>query len=184
MLGIFGRARTAALLCASLLAAPAAAEVLATKDEALSRAFPEADAVDRDTLYLSEEQRARIAERAGAEVDSRLFTVYRAVTDGDPVGYAFIDTRTVRSKPATFLVVLSPEGRVRQVRVLAWEEPPEYQPGERWLGQFEGGELSGDLRLGEAVQAMGGASLSSRTLTDGVRRALAVHAVMLAGEDG
>ena len=38
-------------------------------------------------------------------------------------------------------------------------------------------------RLGGEIQGMSGATLSSRMLTDGVRRALAVHAVKLA-EDG
>jgi Na+-translocating ferredoxin:NAD+ oxidoreductase RnfG subunit len=170
------------LLALVLGAGPAAGEVTATKEQALAAAFPEAE-VDKEILYLSEDERQAIEQRARAAVDSRLFTVYRARRAGEPVGFAFIDTRTVRSKPATFLVVLSPAGQVRQVRILAWMEPPEYRPGERWLGQFAERGLSRQLRLGGSVQAMGGATLSSRTLTDGVRRALAVHAVKLAGEE-
>ena len=172
----------AALLIAVLAGnGPAAAEKLVSKEQALAEAFPEAE-VAKETLYLSEAEQQAIEERARAKVDSRLFTVYRARRDGAPAGYAFIDTRTVRSKPATFLVVLTPAGQVRQVRILAWMEPPDYRPGERWLGQFAERSLAPNLRLGGDVQAMGGATLSSRTLTDGVRRILAVHAVKLAGE--
>lgn len=180
MLGRYGIA--AALLAAVLGNGPAAAEVLATKEQALADAFPEAE-VSKETLYFSADEQEAIEQRARAKVDSRLFTVYRARRGGEPAGYAFIDTRTVRSKPATFLVVLSPDGQVRQVRILAWEEPPKYRPGERWLGQFAERGLSPELGLGGAVQAMGGATLSSRTLTDGVRRALAVHAIKLTGEE-
>ncbi|KPV40739.1 hypothetical protein AN478_05445 [Thiohalorhabdus denitrificans] len=156
------------------------AEVLMGKEEALAAGLPGAAEVEKETLYLSEEERAEIQERADAKLESRLFTVYKGL-DGDTVtGYAFIDTRTIRTKPATFMVVLSPEGKVRQARVLAWEEPPEYKPGERWLAQFEGHGLEPHTRLGGEIQSMSGASLTSRTLTDGVRRALAVHTVKLA----
>ncbi|MFP4560197.1 MAG: FMN-binding protein [Thiohalorhabdus sp.] len=170
-----------ALLVGGLTAGHAEEKV--GKEEALDAGLPDAAEVEKETLYLSEEERKQIEDRADAELESRLFTVYKGL-DGDTVtGYAFIDTRTIRTKPATFMVVLSPEGKVRQTRVLAWKEPPEYKPGERWLAQFEGHGLEPHTRLGGEIQSMSGASLTSRTLTDGVRRALAVHAVKLAEDD-
>jgi Na+-translocating ferredoxin:NAD+ oxidoreductase RnfG subunit len=160
----------------------AAARVLLTKEEALAAAFPEADRVEKEILYFSDTEQKRVEEQGRAPLDSKLFTVYRAIADGTVTGYGFIDTRTIRTKPATFLVVLDPEGTVRQARILAWQEPPEYQPGERWLAQFQNQNLTEGLHLGGAIQGMSGASLSSRTLTDAVRRILAIHRVKLAGE--
>jgi Na+-translocating ferredoxin:NAD+ oxidoreductase RnfG subunit len=115
-------------------------------------------------------------------MDSGLFTAYIARRDGAVAGYAFIDTRTVRSKAATFMVVLEPEGRVRSTRILAWQEPPEYQPPQRWLAQFDGGRLDAGLEAGEDIHAMSGATLSTRVLTEGVRRVTAIHRIKLAGE--
>ena len=176
----YRRAALVAGLSGLLLAGWSEARVLMTKEEALDRAFPAAERVEKEILYFSEAETERVEELARAPVDSRLFTVYRAFTDGRLTGYGFIDTRTVRSKAATFLVVLEPGGEVRQTSILAWQEPPEYQPPERWLAQFIGRALSGDLRPGGAIQAMSGASLTSRTLTDGIRRVLAIHRVKLA----
>jgi len=178
--------RTVATLTALaflVAAGAAAARVLMTKEEALDAAFAEADRVEKEILYFSDAEQKRVEQAARAPLESKLFTVYKAYKDGAVTGYGFIDTRTIRTKPATFLVVLAPEGRVREARILAWQEPPEYQPGERWLAQFREQALSGELRLGGAIQGMSGASLSSRTLTDGVRRVLAIHRVKLGGKE-
>ena len=64
--------------------------------------------------------------------------VYRGYRDSELLGYAFIDVHQVRTLPEAFLVVLSPEGRVRSLRVVAFHEPLEYMPGGRWYEQFEG----------------------------------------------
>lgn len=165
------------------VAGTAAARVLMSKEEALDSAFASADRVEKEILYFSDAEKQQVEQRARAPLESQLFTVYQAFRGGELTGYGFIDTRTIRSKPATFLVVLEPDGRVREARILAWQEPPEYQPPERWLAQFRDRGLSEDLRLGGQVQAMSGASLTSRTLTDGVRRILAIHRVKLAGEE-
>ena len=170
------------LLTTLLVAGAAAAEVLMTKEEALATAFPDAERVDKQILYFSDAEQQRVAELARVPMDSGLFTVYKAFKGGELAAYGFIDTRTVRSKPATFLVVLAPDGKVRSSRILAWKEPPEYVPPERWLAQFEGHGLEEHTRLGGEITAMSGASYTSTTLTDGIRRILAVHRVKLAGD--
>lgn len=153
--------------------------VLMDKQTALKRAFPQADRIERETLFFGSAARAEVSRRAQAPFDSGLFTVYIGYQAGEIQGYTFIDTRIVRTKPATFMVVLSPSGRVRMVRVLAWTEPPEFQPMRRWLDQFENHELSQGLQLDQDIQGISGATLSSRTLTEGVRRALAVYQLCL-----
>lgn len=152
-----------------------------TKDEALNEvAFPEADRIERLTLFLEPGQQRVLAQTARSPFDSRLLTVYAGYRDGQSIGYAFIDSAIVRSKVATSLVVLDRDGSVRQVRVLAWQEPPEYQPPQRWLDRLLHRSLEGDaLQVGRDVDAISGATLSVRTLTAHVRRALAVHEVIL-----
>ena len=167
--------------CALLLAGAAGAKVMMSKQQALDAAFPGADRVEKTILYFSGEEQERVKSLARTPMDSGLFTVYRAYSGGEVTAYGFIDTRTIRSKPATFLVVLAPDGKVRSTRILAWQEPPEYQPSERWLAQFKGLDAGSGARLGGAVQAMSGASYTSRTLTNGIRRIQAIYQVKLAG---
>jgi len=157
-------------------------EVYLSKQEALDWAFPGAERIEKEILYLSGTERRRIEELAHAEMDTGLFTVYRGYRDDRLLGYAFIDTRTIRSKPAVFLVVLHPDGALRDTRILAWQEPPEYLPSERWLEQFDGHGLDTRTQLGRGIHAMTGATLTSRSLTDGIRRVLAIREVKLQGE--
>jgi hypothetical protein len=170
-----------ALAFALALAAPvtARATVYASQAEALADSFPDAERIERRAYALSEAQTAEVERRAGAPLESRLVALHTAYRGGAPIGYAWIDVHLVRTHPEALLVVLLPDGSVRSVRVLAFYEPPEYQPGRRWLAQFEG------QRAGEAslrVHAVAGATLSSRAATLSVRRALALYRVLVAPE--
>ena len=170
------------LLTLALVLVPAAggAEVFAAKNEALAEAFPDADSIDPHTLVLDDAKAARIERRSQGALESRLATIHIAKKDGVILGYAIIDVHTVRTFPEAFLVVLDPEGRVRDTRILAFYEPPEYMPPARWLDQFAERKLDAELSLGGAIHGISGATLSSRAVTTGVRRALALYETFLA----
>jgi hypothetical protein len=158
----------------ALFAQPAGAEVFLSKQEALAQAFPQAERVESESLVLGDAEAKAIEQISGGPLESRLVTVYRGVRGGETQGYAFIEMHTVRTLPEAFLVVLSPAGEVRSVRMLAFYEPNEFLPSERWLAQFDGRALSPELRLGGAIHGIAGSSLSSRAVTMGVRRTLAL----------
>lgn len=175
------RSRRIAALAAALAvaAAPAGAQVFMTRQQALAWAFPDAERVDRQTFVLTDDQVRRIEERAHARLDSKLVTLYTGIRGTTVLGHAVIDVHTVRTLPEAFLVVLDPEGRVRRLRVLAFHEPAEYLPPDRWLAQFEGKDPQAPLRLQRDVHGIAGATLSSQAVTGGVRRAIALHEILV-----
>lgn len=153
-----------------------------TRDEALEIAFPDADRVEARDLFLTPEQRSDLEHRAKARLESNLLTVYVGHRAGEVVGYAILDTHIVRTLPETFLVVIDPQGRVAATHVLAFYEPLEYLPGARWLAQFEGRRLDDETQVGRGIAAITGSTLTSRAVTGGVRRALAIFEVLLKGK--
>ena len=167
------------VLALVVVANAAGAEVFASKREALEQAFPGADSIESRTLVLDDEQAASIEQRSHGELESRLATIHTGVRDGRVVGYAIIDIHTVRTFPEAFLVVLDPGGRVMSTRILAFYEPPEYMPPERWLAQFDERRLEPSLSLGGSIHGIAGSTLSSRAVTNGVRRALALYEAFL-----
>lgn len=174
---------TSALLLALVLSTSAAsAKVFYAKDEALRLAFPDADKVESRDVFLTAEQRTAIEEKAKSKLDSDLLTIYVGQRAGAVQGYAMLDTHTVRTLPETFLVVLSPEGKVTATHLLAFYEPLEYSPPVRWLEQFNDATLTDDLRVGRGVVAITGSTLTSEAVTGGVRRALAIYDVILKGK--
>jgi len=173
--------RTSALLFAAalLLAGGARGDVFASANEALAAAFPGARIEERAVL-LSDAQVHAVEQRAQAKLESRIATLHTAWQGDRVLGYAFIDVHQVRTQPEALLVVISPDGRVVQTRMLAFHEPQDYLPPARWLKQFEQRELTPELRVGGTVHGIAGATLSTRAVTNSVRRALALYEVLAA----
>lgn len=167
-------------------ARPARATVFLAKDEALALAFPGADRVEERTFILTDAQKEDVERRARAKLETQLWTIHVGWKGTEVQGYAIIDTHNVRTLPETFMAVMEPNGSLRRVDVLAFHEPPEYMPTDRWIGQFPGRKLDDDLKLGAGIQGITGATLSAQAMTSGVRRALALVAVLIhpAAEEG
>jgi len=176
-----GAAIAAAALIGAASPRPAAAAVLMTRDQALAAAFPAGAAVERQTSFLTDAQiaKARGLAGPGIEIASALVTRYVARdASGKLVGTAYFDTHRVRTLEETLMVVIGPEGKASRVDVLAFGEPPEYQPKKGWLDQFRGRGLDDELSVKRGIHGITGATLSSQAATDAVRRVLAIHAVL------
>ena len=173
----------AVLLLAAFVAANANAKVFYSQSEALALAFPDAEKVESNTFVLDDDQIERIESLAKCELDSKLVKIYTGMRDGKVLGYALIDVHNVRTLPEAFMVVLNPTGEVRSLRVLAFHEPLEYMPTNRWYSQFDNRSIDAPLRVGGDIHGVVGATLSTRATTRGVRRALAYYEVLLQGEN-
>jgi Na+-translocating ferredoxin:NAD+ oxidoreductase RnfG subunit len=169
----------AALLCLGLMAAPAAGKVFYSQSEALELAFPGAERVEGQTHLLRDDQVERIEELSQTRLDSKLVKIYTGLREGEVLGYAVIEVHNVRTLPEAFMVVMTPEGNVRSLRMLAFHEPLDYLPAERWYEQFARKSLEAPLRLGGDVHGVVGATLSAQATTRGVRRALALYEVLV-----
>jgi len=156
------------------------AKVFYAKEEAIRAAFPEADVIDKQTFFLTDDQKRQVESLAQARLESKLVTLYIGKRGQKPLGYAMIDVHTVRTLPEAVMVVLSPEGLVTSTLILAFYEPLEYLPNERWLKQFDQTRLTPDLRVGGGIAGITGATLTVRGVTDAVRKALAVYQVLIA----
>lgn len=157
------------------------AQVHMTREEALRQYFPGL-AVERKTIFLTEEQAGQIRMRGRAKVDSRLVTYYVGRGPGGVSGYAFFETEVVRTMPETYMVVVNPDSTVRAVEILAFYEPEDYLPPRRWLDFFREQSLKGDLWLKRGIPPIVGATLSAQSLTDGVRRILAIYEIAVPKE--
>ena len=176
------RALAIALLAASLLqpsarGAEGGGQVRLTVEEALALAFGDAE-IERGTVYLTDEQRAKAEELAGCDLASAIVHPYVARKEGRVIGTAWIDTHRVRTLRQSLLVVVGPDQRVARVELLAFAEPAEYAPRARWYGQFSGRKLDDELSTRRAIRGVSGATLTARATTSAVRRSLALQRVV------
>jgi len=167
----------------SLGALPIHAKVFHSRQEAIALAFPQADRIEKQTIILTADQVATIEQAGRAKLESKLVTIFTAYRGDEVLGYAHVDVHTVRTHPAALMVALGPGGDVRSVRILAFHEPLDYLPSQKWYAHFAGKTAQDRLRVGGDVHAVANATLSTRAATDGIRRALAYHAVLIGSGD-
>ncbi|MGR9072858.1 MAG: FMN-binding protein [Gammaproteobacteria bacterium] len=165
-----------AFFCLMISTAPSRAKIFYSKNEAMELAFGKDATVEMMSLFPDESEIAEIEKLSRVKMESALFTFYVGKKDGRILGYAAIETHTVRTKPETLLVVLDPEGELRDVRTLAFHEPPEYQPPQRWFKQMYHRDLS-ELSFNADIQGITGATLSTRAALNSARKVLAVFQI-------
>jgi len=159
-------------------ATPSFATIFYSKNEALELAFGKSAQVEQLSLFPDEQQIAKIEELAKVKLDSGLFTFYVGKDQGKVLGYAAIETVTVRTKPETLMIVLTADGELRNVTTLAFHEPPEYQPPERWFEQLYKRPLA-DMDFNKGVDGISGATLSTRAAVSSVRKVMAIYQILV-----
>lgn len=162
-------------LCIGLLIAQAAqSTVYYSKEEAFELAFGKGADIESLPVFLTDEQAAAIEKAAQLKLDSKLYTLHVGRRSGQVLGYAAIESHTVRTQLETLLIVLTPTGDLSRIEMLAFHEPPEYQPPARWFEKLYRKPLS-ELFFNQGVDAIAGATLSSRAALEGARKVMAVY---------
>lgn len=146
-----------------------------TVEQAQQQLFPR-EALTPAFVKLTDEQARRIEDRSGVDVRAREVRVWRASGGG----WFIADDVVGKHEFITFALALGPDGRVHGIEILDYREAYGGQvrePG--WRAQFPGKTLSDPVKLGADIRNITGATLSCKNLTNGVRRLLAFHDIVL-----
>lgn len=97
-------------------------------------------------------------------------------------GWYVVDEVVGKHESITYAVGINADGTVKRVEILEYRESYGYEVAEdKWLRQFVGKSQSAPLKLGKDIDNIAGATLSSKHLSDGVKRVLVMHALVLKG---
>lgn len=174
---------TLILALAALTAAPASADEAAvywTTPALLKDFFRSSDRVSYVKLETAKHA-AALRRMLGYVPSKSEYVVFVASTGGRVDGYAVVDDERGQHQPITFGTKLSAAGEVERVEVMVYREGyGDEIREERFRRQFVGrGEADLDgFRRG--VDAVTGATISSRSATVAVRRAVALVALVRA----
>jgi Na+-transporting NADH:ubiquinone oxidoreductase subunit NqrC len=160
--------------------APAAATVYLTIPAAQQALFPGAHFVEHP-LALSDAQRKAIARAAGAPGYDKVQRVWEVRSGNGRVGWFILDRVIGKHEFITYALALGADGTVRGVEILEYRET---YGGEirnpNWRRQFVGKRPGSQLQLDKDIKNISGATLSSRHVTDGIRRLLVTYQMLLA----
>jgi hypothetical protein len=154
------------------------AEIFYSKNEAMELAFGKDATVEQLSSFPDDQQIAEIQKISKVKLDSGLFTFYVGKNQDKILAYAAIETRTVRTQPETLMIVLTPEGDLRNVYTLAFHEPSEYMPPDRWFEKLAKLPLI-DMDFNKSVDGISGATLSTHAGIDSIRKVMAIYQVLL-----
>ena len=95
-------------------------------------------------------------------------------------GWLVIDEVVGKHEMITYAVAISNIGSVIGIEVLEYVESYGYEVSEvQWRQQFIGKTVKDPIKLNQDIQNIGGATLSSKHLTDGVKRITVLHDLVL-----
>lgn len=151
-------------------------QVFLTKEQALALAFPGADKVESEKKWLTPEQMAEIAKLSDQPVTENRITYFIGMKAGKPMGYLVMDHVIGKSYPINFMVLLSPDGKVQNVEIMVYREPQGWEVRfKSFLQQFFGKDASSDFK---DINSITGATISVRSVTKGVRKAVVAYKVL------
>jgi hypothetical protein len=158
-----------------LLAAarPARADVYFSTRDLLADFFRSSQAVTFKQIPVGAAERARLVTRLGYAPPRTSYTFFVATTGDRVDGYALIDEENGEHLPITFAVKLSPAGVVLRQEVVAYREPRgDEVRDERFRRQFVGKSARDAIAADRDIVAISGATISSRAMAVGVKRAV------------
>jgi hypothetical protein len=161
---------------AIVIVQPAQATVYLSLQQAQTLMFPGAT-LTQDFRMLSAAQVAAIEKASGANVDDRQLRVWKASTGG----WFIADQVVGKHDFIPFALALDSAGAVKDVEILEYREAYGSEvTNPKWRAQFIGKNRTSPLKLTKDIRNISGATLSSKHITDGVRRLVATYALVLA----
>jgi len=180
------------------LVRPASGVVLLNQEQALKQMFPEPAKVTPEVVVLTAEQaeaaKAKLGgkwtlydagDKARAVTNSESLTFYVATRDGKKTGAALVEVQPGKWGPVKYIVALDLTGKVTNLSVMSYVE----QRGRpiatrRFLDQFLGKTAKNPLSVGKDVDAVSGATISSRATAFAVKKVIVLYeTVYLAGAE-
>jgi Na+-translocating ferredoxin:NAD+ oxidoreductase RnfG subunit len=161
-------------------AVPAYAADYLTIPQAQHALFPAADQFVDATVALDDGQRTAIEKLSGVRQRWKKQAVWRAEKDGTLLGWFIVDDVVGKHEYITYATALSADAKVLGIEVLSYRETHGYQIREAdWRNRFVGKTLADPFKLDQDIPNISGATLSCRNITNGVKRLLALHQVVL-----
>jgi hypothetical protein len=154
---------------------PEAVKVYYTEEEALGKVFAKADTLWSEEWRPTSREKEELESRLAWRIEEESFLIHRGVRKEEELGYAMIMEEKGRFKPITFIVKIGPDFEVEMVLVMVYRESRgDGVKRQRFLKQFRGKDAADHLQLNRDIVGVSGATMSSRALALGVKKALAI----------
>jgi Na+-translocating ferredoxin:NAD+ oxidoreductase RnfG subunit len=168
-----------AVLCGVAVAHPQNNDELNQKiTEAFKRVYGENVQMDFRQIPLDDSALVRVHALCGSHYGKSV-SLHIAKINNKVAGYGIVDNVRGKEQPITYLVMTGTDLKVKDMEVLYYREAygGEIQ-NQVWRDQFKGKAPGDNLYVGNGVQNISGATISTNAVSYGVRKLLAVFQVL------
>ena len=149
------------------------AEVYLTEEEAVRLLLPQSDTVRAEVRELTPAQKSCVQERIGWKFQETSFKFFIGETNGTVDGYASIQHTIGKYRPIDYIVGITPDAKVTQMEVMVYRESVGAEVRKpRFNYQYKGKDSSDYIRINRDIINITGATMSVRSISAGVKRAL------------
>lgn len=178
------------LTCIPVMAVAAAMPAVAVDymsvEQAQQALFPTVKDFVSLHVKLDATRMAQVKKMAGTMPRATALQIWRAQTeDGKSAGWVMVEKIDTKEQNVSYAVAISPDGRVLGVEILTyWDAKNSHVRDPRWRAHFKGKTLADPMRPGKDIPNVAGGTLTSKSVTQGVKRMLALYSVALAHKTG
>lgn len=172
-------AASLALIPVAALVAPVLsyAKIYVSVEDAQKRLFP-GEKLTQTPVLLTEAQRDKMRELSSVREPFRGERVWRTA-GGD---WFIVDEVVGKHEMVKYALAIRADGSIQGIEIMEYVESYGYEVGEAsWRNQFVGKTAAAPLKLNKDIQNISGATLSCKHLTDGVKRLMVMHELVLKG---
>ena len=161
----------------SILVAPifAQAKIYVSSEQAQQILFPN-KVLSKSPIIITDDLQEKMRAASSIRHPFQGDRIWRS-SDG---GWFVIDEVVGKHEMITYAVALNSKGSVLGIEVLEYVESYGYEVAEtQWRKQFVGKTINDPIKLNQDIQNIGGATLSCKHLTDGVKRITVLYDLTL-----
>ena len=153
------------------------AQLLISPFDAMKLHFGDDSKIDKKTLLLTAAETKAITELAKVKLTTKIYKTFRASKNGELLGFGILVLHKVRSKDTAVLSIIAPDGKLKTIETIAFNEPLEYLPSKNWIAVLHNQKLNNSLTLGKDIPSITAATMSARAATNAARVALSIYTV-------
>ena len=151
------------------------AETYFTQESVQKALFPDATEFAPYALVLDKAQQSKIEDSSptSTPIPNKIWLVK---ANDKSLGYVIIDKVLGRHEFITYAIALDMQGNVQGIEVIEYLESYGSQiRNEKWRAQFTAKHYGDTLKLTKDIQNIGGATLSCKHITEGIKRIVALY---------
>ncbi len=132
--------------------------------------FNDTTAVKKHRVYLNKKELELLQQKVSARFKSPVISYYVSQQMDSSTAYLFFVNEIIRTQPAVIGVLLDQSGAVKDIKILAFHEPPGYRPPQNWLAIFFKKKPPAPFRLYNDIPVTTGATLTAQMFSREIRK--------------